>query len=284
MSTFFKYHFVLLLLVVLFLVASCKEQMENIILNDLRALPMDSGGEQKAEYLDPDKNIYGHYSYLPGGYKENGPAYPLIVFLHGSGEKGNSQNNPDELVKVLRNGPPRLIKDNKWASPFPAIVVSPQCHDNWWNPDKIHEFITYIVKKYNINESRIYLTGLSMGGFGTFSYIEKYGDLGYVAAAIPICGGGNPNKAEAFANLPLWAFHGDADKTVVVQKSIEMVEAINKATPKYKAKLTIYSGVKHDSWTMTYDGSGMGKESQAYDPFNEDIYSWLFKYSKKPVL
>lgn len=283
MLTFFKYRQQLLFLIVLLLLTSCKETMENMALNDLQVLPKDTGGIQKSETLNTN-NTYGHYYYLPGGYTSDGPAYPLIVFLHGSGEKGNSQNNMEDLAKVVRTGLPRLIKDKKWEPAFPAIVVSPQCHDNWWNPDKIHDFIAYIIKQYNINETRIYLTGLSMGGFGTFSYIEKYGDAGYVAAIVPICGGGNPQKAEAYANIPVWAFHGDADKTVLVDKSIEMVEAINKEKPKHKAKLTIYPGVAHDSWTMTYDASGMGKESLAYDPFNEDIYSWMFKYSKKPVL
>lgn len=283
MLIYFKYR-QLLLLVLLFFLASCKERMENVTLNDLQVLPVDTGGEQKAVYLDSSKNIFGHYFYLPAGYEDDGPPYPLIVFLHGSGEKGKSQNNPDDLQKVLRNGPPQLIKDNKWQPPFPAIVVSPQCHESWWKPEQVHDFIGYILKKYNVNENRIYLTGLSMGGFGTFSYIERYGDLGYVAAAIPICGGGNPSKAASYVNTPLWAFHGDADKTVLVDQSIEMVAAINKAHPKYKAKLTIYPGIGHDSWTMTYNGSGMGKESPTFDAFNENIYTWMFRYTKKPVL
>src|SRR5699024_9032372 len=148
------------------------------------------------------------------------------------------------------------------------------------NPGKIHAFITYIVKKFNVNKNRIYLTGLSMGGFGTFSYIQAYGDLSYAAAVVPICGSGNPGSAGSFVHTPVWAFHGDADKTVLPQGSIEMVNAINEMNPQVKAKLTIYPQIAHNCWSMTYDASGMGKESQAFDPFNEDIYSWMFQYRK----
>lgn len=278
MISFFKYR-QLFVLGIIFLFASCKENSENIVLNDLQALPSDTGGEQKAINLN-EENIYGHYRYLPGGYKAEGPGYPLIVFLHGSGEKGNSQLHPEDLLKVLRNGPPQLISNKQWHPQYPAIVVSPQCHENWWNPKKIHEFITYLVEKLNVNPNRIYLTGLSMGGFGTFSYVEAYGDLSYAAAVVPICGGGNPEQSGAFVHTPLWAFHGDADKTVLPQGSIDMVNAINEMAPQVKAKLTIYPEVGHDCWTMTYDGTGMGKESKVFDPFNEDIYTWMFQYKK----
>lgn len=218
---------------------------------------------------------------LPGGYKEDGPAYPLIIFLHGMGERGNSQTNPDALKKVLVTGLPKLIEKKNWTPAHPAIVVSPQCHDDWWNDQKIHDHLTYILQKYNINKSRVYITGLSMGAFGTFNYIEKFGDKGYAAAALPIAGGGNLKNLEGFKNIPVWAFHGDADKTVTPDKSISMIAAINELDPLHQAKMTVYPGVGHFSWDMTYDGSGMGKESPDYDTFSEDIYSWFFRYRKE---
>lgn len=259
---------------------SCKDPVEEVSLDDLGLLPPDSGGVHLPEYLNPGKNTYGFYIYLPGGYTGEGAAYPLIVFLHGSGERGNSQTEPAALRNVLRNGIPKLIEKGQWDPEYPAIVASPQCHEDWWDAEKIHSHIAYLVKKYNINKSRIYLTGLSMGGFGTFNYLETYGDHGYVAAAVPICGGGKTARAASFIRTPVWAFHGESDQTVNVQGSIDMVRAINALNPLYKAKLTVYPGVGHNSWAMTYDGSGMGQESKEYDPFNQDVFSWMFAYAK----
>ncbi|MFW5886245.1 MAG: hypothetical protein ACOCUL_00675, partial [Bacteroidota bacterium] len=100
-----------------------------------------------------------------------------------------------------------------------------------------------------------------------------------IAAAIPICGGGQPSKSRALKDIPIWAFHGEEDSVVDVNHSIRMIESINKFGPVEKAKLTIYPGIKHDSWTMTYDHSGMGKESIMYDPFDINIWEWMLQHS-----
>lgn len=243
-------------------------------------LPKDTGGIQTPVYYNSKVNSFGYYIYTPSGYKDNQAEYPLLIFLHGSGEKGNSMLDNTVLKKVLSNGPPKLIELKKWMPVYPMIVVSPQCHDSWWDGKKLHKFIGEILSHYRINKSRVYLTGLSMGGFGTFNYIETCYDSSYIAAAVPICGGGNPYMAPFYRKTPLWAFHGDADNTVNVSNSINMVKAINDENPLIPAKLTIFSGVGHDSWTITYDGSGMGKERKDYDPFDVSIYNWMFQYTK----
>ncbi len=251
--------------------------------NDLKNLPPDTGGEQKAFVLESTNSPYGFFAYTPGGYDDNDAEYPLLVFLHGKGERGNSASDPNKLDIVLRNGPPKLIKKGQWDPKYPMIVVSPQCHDNWWQPDKIHEFIGFIVKKYRVNLRRVYVTGLSMGGFGTFAYVGTYGDDSYAAACVPIAGGGSKSKADNFANIPTWAFHGDADKTVSAQKSIDMLNAINAAKPAVRAKLTIYPGVGHNSWARTYDGTGIGTGHVDFDPYDQIIYDWMFTYQKEFV-
>lgn len=248
---------------------------------DLEKLPTDTGGEHTPVYFDPNTTAYGYFVYTPSGYATNQAVYPLLVFLHGSGERGNSLVDTTVLAKVLVHGPPNLITGKKWMPRYPMIVVSPQCHEFQWDPAKIHHLIDDIVKKYRINTHRIYLTGLSMGGYGTCSYLEAYASTGFVAAAVPICGGGNPMRASQYVNTPLWAFHGDADNVVPVTNSIQLVKSINDLNPAVRAKLTIYPGVGHDSWTRTYDGSGMGTESQNYTPFAMSLYDWLFTYSKQ---
>src|SRR5690606_2785573 len=135
---------------------------------------------------------------------------------------------------------------------------------------------------YRVNQKRIYLTGISMGGYGAFRY-AAFGKTALTAAVVPICGGGNPAEARKIGELPIWAFHGAADHIVLADNSIKMIAAINKTKPVVKARLTIYPGVKHDSWTITYDGSGMGRESRAYDAFDKSIYEWMFLYTREDL-
>jgi predicted peptidase len=265
------------LLATVFCIFSCKkDDMSNY--NNLANLPQDTGGVHIAYPFETNEAPYGYYAYTPS---VKGPQYPLLVFLHGAGEKGNSSEDNTILDLVLRNGPPKLIEKKDWNPRYPMIVVSPQCHETGWNGAKIHEFIKFIIKNYNINTNRIYVTGLSMGGFGTFAYLTTTADSCYAAAAVPICGGGNSNKVEGMKHIPVWAFHGDADGTVAPSGSINMINAINAANPPLNAKLTMYPGVGHNSWSMTYDGIGMGTESPDYDAFNMSIYDWMFQYEWK---
>ncbi len=222
--------------------------------------------------------IYGYYAYTPSVYFKNGPKYPLLLFLHGAGERGNSANDANVLDILLRNGPPLLIEEKKWNPKYPMLVISPQAHDGGWSPLAIHQFIKYLLNKYEIDLQRIYITGLSMGGYGTFNYLTNLGQSSYAAAAVPICGGGNPVRVRVMKHIPVWAFHGDDDSTINVANSKLMIDAINSSNPPVKAKLTIYPGVGHNSWTMTYNGTGMGKESTVFDPFDLTIYDWMFHY------
>jgi predicted peptidase len=264
--------------IVFFIVGCEKEKMS--MKKDLKELPPDTGGVYEPVYLKYSNTEYGYFVYTPSDYEQNPFEYPLLVFLHGAGEKGNSSSDTSALNKVLNTGIPQMIKNKKWAPEYPMIVVMPQCHDGGWNAQKVHAFIGYIITQFRVNEQRIYLTGLSMGGYGTFNYLQSYGQT-YIAAAVPICGGGNLNHAERLAGIPLWAFHGDADNTVLPSNSINMIEKINSFNPLIRAKLTIYPGVGHNSWSMTYNGTGMGKESQEYDPFNQSIYNWMFGYKNE---
>jgi predicted esterase len=208
----------------------------------------------------------GYYVYLPEDhYLEPGARFPLMVFLHGSGEKGNGTT---ELARVLVHGPPKLISNGR---DFPFIVISPQlpASQGGWPAGLVDELITQAIADYRVDTTRIYLTGLSLGGFGTWNYAVA--KPGRVAAAVPIAGGGNPGQACTMKNVPVWAFHGDADATVNVSGSVNMVAAINACAPApaVPARLTVYPGVGHDSWTRTYDGSA-----------GHDIYGWMLQYHR----
>jgi predicted peptidase len=194
--------------------------------------------------------------FLPEGYEEKQQRWPMILFLHGAGERGNDLN----LVK--KHGPAKIVETKK---DFPFIVVSPQCPQGQWWTEKVEVLINLlddIVSRYNVDTERIYLTGLSMGGYGTWTLAAAYPER--FAAIVPICGGGQPYMANRFKEIPVWAFHGAKDFLVPPAESKEMVNAINAFGG--SARLTIYPDATHDSWTATYD--------------NPELYEWLLKHYK----
>lgn len=195
---------------------------------------------------------------LPDGYDTEGDAVPLLLFLHGAGERGN------DLSKVKMHGPPKMIEK---GHDFGAIVVSPQCpKDSWWTweIDTLIALLDDLEKKYNVDKKRIYVTGLSMGGYGTFALCARQPER--FAAAVPICGGGVYFDAKRLANTPSWVFHGESDRVVPVEESKRMVEIMNKQDGK-QAKLTLYPGVGHNSWGKAYS--------------DEAMWDWLFEQKRK---
>jgi predicted peptidase len=203
-----------------------------------------------------------------------GEKYPLVLFFHGAGERGT-----DNKVQLV-HGMNEFASDEIMAK-YPAFVVAPQCPEGeqWvdtpWTADSHTmkekptealrlslELVDSLVKNLPIDTNRLYITGLSMGGFGVWDAIQRHPDR--FAAAVPICSGGDPAFAEKIKHVPMWAFHGDADTTVKPKRSREMIDALKKAggNPKY----TEYEKVGHDSWTKTYA-----------DP---KVYEWLFAQRK----
>ena len=191
--------------------------------------------------------------YLPKDYQQK-PSWPLLLFLHGIGERGADLN----LVK--KHGPPKLIEAGQ---EFPFIVVSPQCpNGQWWEPLELKTLLDEIGEKYKVDKERIYVTGLSMGGFGTWA-LATYQPNRF-AALVPICGGGEPIGVKEFAHVPAWVFHGAKDPVVPLGRSEQMVEALKKN--KGDARLTVYPEAKHDSWTETYA--------------NPQVYQWLLEHKR----
>jgi predicted peptidase len=194
--------------------------------------------------------------YLPADYDKAEKKWPLILFLHGAGERG------DDLRQLEKHGPPKIVKQKD----MPFIVVSPQCpKDSWWPKENevLVNLLDDIVSRYNVDESRIYLTGLSMGGYGSWSlgcdHPERF------AAIAPICGGGEPFFGRKLKDTPVWAFHGAKDTVVPLKKTEDMVKAIKEAGG--DAKLTVYPQAGHDSWTETYN--------------KPELYEWFLKHSKQ---
>ena len=196
--------------------------------------------------------------FLPESYAQStNQEFPLILFLHGAGERGS------DLDSVKRHGIPKIVETNP---DFPFIAVSPQCpEDSWWTSElhTINGLIEEVVEKYKVDTSRIYLTGLSMGGFGTWSLASMYPER--FAAIAPVCGGGEVRQILRYlTEMPIWTFHGQKDDVIPFSRSEEIVTALKKHGS--SIKFTIYPEAGHDSWTETYD--------------NPELYEWFLKHSR----
>ena len=213
-------------------------------------------GQQQQRQLQWQVTVtMDYWLYLPPDYEQR-DAWPLLLFLHGAGERGS------DLNLVQRHGPPRLINEGR---EFPFVVVSPQCPaGRWWDPFELAALVDAIVQQHRIDESRLYVTGLSMGGFGTWALAAHQPQR--FAAIAPICGGGEPIVARLVASTPAWVFHGAKDPVVPVERSRQMVQAMENAGG--QVRFTIYPDAGHDAWTETYA--------------NPELYEWLLQHQRTP--
>ncbi|MEL6252106.1 MAG: prolyl oligopeptidase family serine peptidase [Bacteroidota bacterium] len=215
------------------------------------------------------------YRFLQPDEMAEGEKYPLIIFLHGAGERGD--NNRAQLVHVMKRFVSRDMR-----SKYPTFIMAPQCpkEKGWANLERgmnlsmkenptdegrmIMEVLEEILENYPIDPNRVYIGGLSMGGFGTWDLLARHPEK--FAAAFPICGGGDVAQAEKYVGIPIWCFHGADDGVVPAELSRMMIKAIKEkgGNPIY----TEFEGTGHDSWNPAFD----------QNPF---VYDWLFSQRKK---
>ncbi len=195
--------------------------------------------------------------YTPPDYTGDEP-YPLMIFLHGAGERG------DDLELVKKHGPPKEIAE---GMEYPFIVVSPQVAEGeWWSPSTVIWILNELKARMNIDGDRVYLTGLSMGGYGSWDTAIRHPNLW--AALVPVCGKGDPTMAERIKHIPTWIFHGAKDSVVPFKHSQDMYDALKGYS---NVRFTIYPEADHDSWTETYE--------------NPRLYEWILmqKRGQAPV-
>lgn len=193
--------------------------------------------------------------FLPAEYGKVKKDWPLLLFLHGAGERG------DDLNQVKKHGPLKIAENDE---DFPFIVLAPQCpRRQWWDVELLAHLLDEIIDYYDVDEKRVYLTGLSMGGFGAYELAAYRPDR--FAAMAPICGGGTLLQTWRLRNIPAWVFHGAKDGTVPVEESKRMVDILKRA--RGEVKLTIYPEAEHDSWTQTYE--------------NPELYAWFLEHEKQ---
>jgi len=198
--------------------------------------------------------------YTPNIYRKTESELPLVLYLHGVGERGT------DLKKLELNGIPELISKGK---DFPFLTLAPQCPDfGWWSRSEYVEALASLTKEiissHRVDKKKVYVTGLSMGGYGTLALAKKYPQL--FSAIIPICGGMDDHKdIERLGDMPIWLFHGDKDNTHPVERSTAIYDLLKPNNK--KIKLTIYEGVGHNSWDETYA--------------NDEVYEWLLSHKKE---
>lgn len=235
---------------------------------------------------------YGYLSYLPPNYHAKSGKHPLVLFLHGKGELGDGKTTLNNLAK---HGPFKLIKNDPTIfAEANTVVLAPQGlkADNWWRWEKLDNFLKHALREYNIDKDRIYLTGLSMGGGGTWMMANRHPHT--FAAMVPICGAARPDKDITIGKVPVWAFHSVGDKVVSMlcsemwldrlagtQHKAKLMAGYPKAgiqsssfdgrewswtegqhAPEGQLGITVYPDTRHDSWTRAYQ-----------DP---KLWEWLF--------
>jgi predicted peptidase len=243
-----------------------------------KAAELAASAFEKRVFTSPSGKVLPYRLMKPEDYDPAAPtAYPLVIFLHGLGERGTD----NELQ--LRNGVKDLALPEA-RKRHPCFVVAPQCpvKQYWakfqmrdadvfavWSKEPtepaalVLELADAIPKEFHIDQKRVYLTGTSMGGLGTWDLLARQPER--FAAAIPVCAGGIEANAPLFARVPMWVFHGAADSLVLPRQSRRMVEAVRKAGG--KPGYTEYPGVNHDAWVQTYR--------------NPDVLDWLFAQKKE---
>ena len=199
-----------------------------------------------------------YYLYFPEDYEEkNNKEFPLLLFLHGGGESG------DSLSSLKSNGPPKMIAEGKQ---FPFLILAPQNphKKKWWNTRAVVQLLDTIVKNNRVDKNRIYLTGLSRGGGAAWEmavlYPDKFAALAVVCGMAPVPYAGWINK-----KMPIWVFHGEEDSSIPISESESMVNRLREMD--YNVKFTSYPGVGHDSWIRAYK--------------TEELYTWFIAQSRK---
>lgn len=229
----------------------------------------------KKTFTGADGGTLNYREFIPTGL-EAGKKYPLVVFLHGAGERGD--DNTAQLIHGVKN----FVTDAAQKA-SPCFVIAPQCpKDQTWasidrTQDKatlkpepsaplslVLQLIDRLQKDHPIDADRLYITGLSMGGYGTWDLLMRHPDK--FAAGVPVCGGGDVSRADAIATIPIWVYHGAKDEAVPVERSRELVDALKAAGG--KPHYTEYPEVGHDSWNGAYADA--------------EMMAWLFQ-QKRPA-
>lgn len=231
---------------------------------------------------------YGYIIRRPEGFGNDDLQYPILIFLHGVGSRGNSANNPNDLNKVDQGAAIRAVKLGLWSPSVAVPVVVPQTNTTW-KPAEVKKFIQYLIDTFPnaINKDRIYIVGFSMGGAGVWSYLDHFGyEDSLVAAAISLAGASDINvDVESLKFMPFWVFHGQKDPTVPVTRSTNIVNAFRANYPgQLHQNLTLFTQNDFDGKYHRIDHGVFDRtfweKNHTGDVFEKDVMNWLLQYKR----
>jgi predicted peptidase len=226
----------------------------------------------------------GYAEHLPADYETNPMSgFPVLIFNHGGGSNANLSGGSLDAV-IFSGGPPGLIQTGTWDTDLPFIVLSPQ-RQNSGDVDVagLDTFVEYAKSVYNVDVSRIYMTGWSQGGYASLLYAVSYPEK--VAAVASVAGGffrGAPSNVCDIKPVAIWAFHGETDSVIGLNDSkgsIQAIDAINACNPDVSAKLTVFPGQGHSVHDQVFSLAAMNSGDPEYDPYDQSVYDWLLSFS-----
>ena len=274
------------LVAALAVLSSCRKEVSNVkkstadqssIIKSQNDLPEISAPNFKAVESPVGGNVAGYYVGLPSRYDSTSKNYPLLVFLHGINELTTAGKS---LGSISNLGTTRFLNNKTFPASFSVngksysfIVVSPQFKE-WPKAADVNTLVDYMVEKYRVDASRIYVAGISMGGGAAWDFAGDFGTK--VAAIVPISGASFAEEKRcaniASNKVAVWAFHNSGDKIVAPTVSKQFIEKINSNHAEPAAKLTVFESVDHDAWTKATDPN--------YKENGMNIYEWMLQYSK----
>ncbi|MEO5684341.1 MAG: PHB depolymerase family esterase [Chitinophagaceae bacterium] len=267
------------ILVLIVVIAGCKKDAAVMVSPPNNDIVETTPPYQKPYTVNINQYIGGYYEALPNHYQVTTKKYPLLIFLHGGGQTGDGNK---DLPLVLNDGVAKFINDRKFPANFSVkgnnfsfIVLSPQFRG--YPPDSmVLSFINYALKNYRVDTSRIYLSGLSMGGVLTTEMAGRYTST--FAAVAPVSGESFGSDKDfnasgiARGNLPLWAFHNADDPTIASSVATDFVNLIKSYSPGIAPKLTLFQAYGHDAWTQALN--------PLYKENNLNVYEWMLQYKR----
>ncbi len=262
--------------------------------DDLSNLPVTANYIKEQSLKGQNPSPYGYVIRRPEGFGQDGERYPILIYLHGSGQRGDSDINPDDINKADTGGGMGSIKNGYWSPQVALPIIAPQCPTGTnWQPESVHAFIQFIIDTYpeSINLDRIYLSGFSMGGFGTWNYLDTYGyENSLVAAVVTMAGAGEESGSdvEALKFMPFWLLHGQLDGAVNVNRSINVATRFRNVYPEQQhQKLTVFTQNDPEYYERGYHRIDFGvyyrelwEANQTGDLFNEDIMNWMLRFKR----
>jgi len=284
-----KYTIIMLLVLIPIMMSACKKQDCGCV---LPPQPKESPQSLTAKPVGISQHINGYYEYLPVGYSTDtgNTKYPLVLFFHGSGEMGNGST---DLAKVMIHGPLKYINSSNFPEKFTIggkvykfIIIAPQLNSTGIYPDEIDQTIEYVKQHYKVDDKRIYLTGLSMGGAEIWNYAGKsLAAAQKIAAMVPVAAylpeyslehRIDSSKAQhiSASNLPIWSLHNSGDPVSNITYVINAHTSITLSKPlsTHLPILTTFNSIAHDSWTKAYDPT--------FKENGMNVYEWMLQYSR----